>query len=96
MTKKKKRILTPSLGQAFPLPTELPLERPDCDVDNIVKPILDACKRIVYQDDRFVSEVCSHRVSLDSLLLGQGRAEELKAALEARSDFVHVRFEAAP
>lgn len=64
----------------------------DCDIDNIIKPILDACNRIVYQDDKFVSDVCSHRFDTEKIPADL-QTPLVIDAVRTKSDFVHIRFE---
>jgi hypothetical protein len=66
----------------------------DCerDADNIVKPILDAAKGIIYQDDRQVIEVCSHKYSRTFDQSVTGNQLTLAALRGTESEFVHVAF----
>lgn len=68
---------------------------PDSDIDNIIKPIIDACNRVVYQDDRFVKEVCSHRVSIDAIKKSECTDSDLQKGFAYNADFVHILFEDA-
>jgi Holliday junction resolvase RusA-like endonuclease len=63
----------------------------DIDVDNIIKPIMDAANRIIYQDDKQVIEVCSHRFSIQHDHAVSGNQLILEA-LAAGGEFVHIVF----
>lgn len=64
----------------------------DRDTDNILKPILDAAKGVIYQDDRQVIEACSHRFSRDEGSHVTGNELTLQALRAWTSDFVHIQF----
>ena len=66
------------------------------DVDNVVKPILDALIGLVYEDDAQVSDsICRRRD-----LLGEFRIESLSPiladGLDTGREFLYVRVEDAP
>ena len=61
------------------------------DIDNIIKPILDALKKgMVYWDDRQVSQVVARRTSLSPGLTIRNPSRTLAAAIDAGRDFVYV------
>jgi Holliday junction resolvase RusA-like endonuclease len=67
---------------------------PAGDIDNKIKPILDALKKVVYDDDSQVVEVRAVKQDIDgSYRVGPGRA--LALALSAGSDFVYIEVELA-
>ena len=62
------------------------------DADNIIKPIQDALKQVVYVDDETVTDVCSRKVDIQHLpSLVDVPAKLLGALAEPPSDFVYVR-----
>ena len=66
------------------------------DTDNIIKPIQDALKNIVYDDDEAVIDVCARKIDLQQLPTLVATPSVLSRALtEPRSDFVFVRVASA-
>jgi hypothetical protein len=63
----------------------------DLDVDNIAKPILDALKSIVYNDDRQVEELTVRKTDHSHWLGVSDAAPELLALLYRERQFIHVR-----
>ena len=63
------------------------------DVDNIIKPILDALNGLVYQDDLQVVKVASQKGPVPTGPLLSGVAPVLSAGLRSRDDFLHVLVE---
>lgn len=68
-----------------------PQKNLDIDIDNIIKPVMDAANRIVYQDDIQVIEVCSQRFSIeyDNNLSGDAR---ILGAIKNGGEFVYIAF----
>lgn len=64
----------------------------DLDADNIIKPIQDALKGIVYANDETVIDVCSRKINLQQLPPFGVAPATLQAALsKPRGDFVFIR-----
>ena len=66
----------------------------DLDVDNIAKPILDALKRLIYEDDRQVRQVLIRIWENIAFARMQGPSTALLRALKVihkYHDFVYVR-----
>ena len=62
------------------------------DTDNIIKPIQDALKAVVYEDDEAVIDVCARKIDLQQLPTLVAPPPTLSSALtEPLSDFVFVR-----
>ena len=69
---------------------------PDADTDNIIKPIQDALKKVVYEDDKIVVDVCARSINLQDLPMMVAVPSVLLAALsEPSSDFVFIQVGAA-
>jgi Holliday junction resolvase RusA-like endonuclease len=67
------------------------------DVDNIIKPILDALIGIVYRDDRIVSQVLARKTQMRPDRLISVSSRRLAEALErGLSDFVYIMIRLAP
>ena len=66
------------------------------DVDNMSKPILDALKDIVYEDDQLVEQLIARRTELHDNMRFQKVTPRLAEALETEGGFVLVRVEDAP
>jgi crossover junction endodeoxyribonuclease RusA len=67
------------------------------DVDNIIKPILDALIGTVYQDDRIVSQVLARKTQMRPDRMFSISSRRLAEALEKRlSDFVYISAGLAP
>lgn len=60
------------------------------DVDNIIKPILDALETIVYADDQQVSKVTSEKVDLPHSSSVKNPSALLAAGLEKYSEVLHI------
>ncbi len=66
------------------------------DVDNIIKPILDALKGLVFVDDNIIFEVTARKTQKVAGLTIKGAPSCLVGALDVFSDFVFVRIEEGP
>lgn len=71
------------------------VDETEIDVDNVIKPILDALKGHIYVDDRLLDQVLSRRTRLRGLTV-RNASPLLAASLAGRSDFVYVAIAAAP
>jgi Holliday junction resolvase RusA-like endonuclease len=60
------------------------------DVDNVIKPVLDALKMLVYRDDQQVFKVTSGKVDLNLTRRVQNAGPLLAEALERSREFLHV------
>lgn len=68
----------------------------DVDTDNIIKPIQDALKNVVYKDDKIVVDVCARSINLEDLpMLVAVPSTLLSALAEPSSDFVFIQVGAA-
>jgi len=66
------------------------------DVDNIVKPILDALNGIVFGDDAQVVEAKSRKKSINGSYKIRGASAVLLGAFASGDDFVHVKVVEGP
>ena len=66
------------------------------DVDNMVKPILDALKGVILSDDRQVSQVLARNTELVADSSITGADPDLARAIDGRTDFVYVRVDHPP
>lgn len=61
------------------------------DVDNIIKPVLDQLKGLVYADDKQVFRVTCHKINvLGPEAVIANASSVLASALRSRNDFLHV------
>ena len=66
------------------------------DTDNIIKPIQDALKNFVYEDDKTVVDVCARSINLQDLPMMVAVPSVLLSALaEPSTDFVFIQVGAA-
>jgi len=66
------------------------------DVDNIVKPILDALKELVYVDDRQITDLVSRRRALAGPYAVEPVSDVLAEGISLRREFLHIRIVATP
>ncbi len=66
------------------------------DSDNIVKPIREALRGVVYLHNHQVTDVVSRRRNLNSSFRIRGISPVLAAGFTRGSEFVHVKIEDAP
>jgi len=66
-------------------------EQTSVDVDNIIKPILDALEGLVYENDRVVFEVLCRKSSLSELTILANAPLKLVQSLQDDTDQVFVR-----
>jgi Holliday junction resolvase RusA-like endonuclease len=66
---------------------------PSVDVDNMSKPILDVMQKVVYKNDRQISQVEISHVKIGSAFSIMGVSKVLVNAIQAGSQFVYVRLE---
>ena len=66
------------------------------DVDNMVKPILDALKNVIYEDDSIVDQVVARKTGLISGFQIADATPDLIAAIDNDADFVYVRIGEGP
>ena len=59
------------------------------DVDNIVKPVLDGMKTVIFEDDNRVSEVTSNRVDLERGITGANA--DLTVAVGEFDEFLYIQ-----
>jgi len=87
---------------SIPLDQELSLtiayfyEGAPTDVDNIVKPILDSLKGLVYEDDRQITDLISRRRPLAGLFRIEVISPILAEALNRGREFLYVRITEPP
>jgi Holliday junction resolvase RusA-like endonuclease len=60
------------------------------DVDNIIKPLLDAMETVVYVDDRQVRKVISEKVDLTKMPSIQDPSPLLATSLEKYTEVLHI------
>ncbi len=65
------------------------------DVDNVIKPILDAMTGLVYLDDKLVVSVTSRKVSLSENARIEVRSAKVDDKLNEGVEFVHVQVRSA-
>jgi hypothetical protein len=65
------------------------------DVDNIVKPILDALKGFLYADDQQVTDLVSRRRPLGGPYVVDPVSEVLAQGIGSNREFLHIRIAAA-
>ena len=65
------------------------------DIDNIIEPIQDALVGLVYEDDKFVTDVDSHRRPLTDTFDAARLPLLVLPALAARKECVYVRVSSA-
>ena len=68
----------------------------EVDVDNIIKPILDALVDVTYVDDKLISQVTSRRTRLDTGVVMEDVPQTLAEGLEIGEDFVYIALRGAP
>ncbi len=61
------------------------------DIDNIVKPIMDALIGIAYPDDRFVERIVAQKFEPDTDWAFASPSDQLAAALDKPVPVVYVR-----
>ncbi len=66
------------------------------DVDNVIKPIQDALKGVVYLDDAQVVKAESAKARIDGSFQIRGASEILLRAFSERDPFVHIRVTLPP
>jgi len=66
------------------------------DLDNLAKPICDALKGCVYDDDNQITDLISRKRNLNGTLTISTVSPVLEEALEAGEEFIHVRIDLAP
>jgi crossover junction endodeoxyribonuclease RusA len=66
------------------------------DLDNLAKPVLDALKGLVYQDDGQVTDIAMRKRDLARSLRIVSPSEMLLEALRRDAEFLHVLVEEAP
>lgn len=66
------------------------------DVDNMIKPIIDAMIGVIYVDDGVVSQIVARKTELKSGLEIEAASKSLANALDAGRDFVLVRVNGPP
>jgi len=60
------------------------------DVDNVVKPILDGLKKVIYEDDGEIYKLTSQRIDLNLRTRIEAPSPLLDAALEEWEELVHI------
>jgi hypothetical protein len=68
-------------------------DKPSVDLDNMSKPILDVMQKIVYDDDRQITQAELTHERIDAPFVIAGASKTLVTALQAGNQFVYVRIE---
>ena len=66
------------------------------DLDNILKPILDAMKGLIYVDDEQITDLHCHKRVLSEELEARNLSSVLSEALKKSTPFVHIIVDHAP
>jgi crossover junction endodeoxyribonuclease RusA len=66
------------------------------DNDNMLKPIQDALIGLVYEDDRFITDVTVRKTNLNGNFQVRGLSPVLAAGFRLDAEFLYVRLEHAP
>lgn len=66
------------------------------DVDNMIKPTLDALNGMIYADDAQVSQVLARKSELIRGIVVAGATDELVEALTRQTDFLFVKIDGPP
>lgn len=66
------------------------------DVDNIVKPILDAMKELIYRDDRQITDLVSRRRPLEGPYSADPVSPQLAQGISLGREFLHIRVTLTP
>jgi Holliday junction resolvase RusA-like endonuclease len=66
------------------------------DIDNMAKPICDALKGFVYDDDDQITDLLARKRNLNGTLTISNVSPVLEEALVAGEEFIHVLVEASP
>ena len=66
------------------------------DLDNILKPILDAMNELIYEDDKQITDLHSHKRDLSADLEARNSSFVLSEALARPTPFVHIIVDHAP
>ena len=66
------------------------------DLDNILKPILDAMKGLIYVDDEQITDLHCHKRVLSEELEARNLSSVLSEALKRSTPFVHFIVDHAP
>jgi Holliday junction resolvase RusA-like endonuclease len=69
---------------------------PPLDVDNMIKPIQDALKGIVYVDDRQLTDTAGHLRDVNERFEVRGMTPEQARGFVSGQPFVHIRIELSP
>ena len=71
-------------------------DRRPLDVDNIPKPILDALKGLVFQDDDQVTDLICRKRYVHTEFMGDNSLRALSEVMDRDSDFLYIIVEEAP
>ena len=71
-------------------------DRVSIDVDNIIKPIQDALKGLVYVDDDQVTDILSRKRNLNSNFRAENLSRVLAEGFIRGNEFLHIVIEEAP
>ncbi len=66
------------------------------DIDNLAKPICDALKGFVYDDDEQIADLLARKRNLNGTLTTTNVSPVLEAALEAGEEFIHIVIDVFP
>lgn len=86
---------SPVAGKIMVTITCFDYDRP-FDLDNIVKPILDAMSKLIYDDDKQITDLHCHKRVLGTELEARNPSPILSAALDRSIQFVHIVVADAP
>ncbi len=68
----------------------------ELDADNIPKPVIDALKELVFQDDAQVTDLVCRKRHIHNTFRVERTSDVLKENLDRRNEFVYIIVEEAP
>ena len=66
------------------------------DNDNMVKPVQDALNRLVYDDDRQITDTVVRKTDIDGAFVVRGASMVLLQAFSRGKEFLHITIDPAP
>jgi crossover junction endodeoxyribonuclease RusA len=86
----------PPTSQSVELTITFFYEKEPLDVDNMIKPIQDALNKLVYKDDKQITDVHGRKRDIRGNFILKDVSPILIEALIKGKEFIHVKIELAP
>lgn len=89
-------IGTPTIGDSVQVIIAHYYDKARPDIDNCIKPILDALNGVIYDDDKQITDLTVRQRNINGLFRVRGMSLILAHAFANGEEFIHIKIDAPP